>query len=153
MAQVFIQKKNYDLSRTQKMAFFGLVFAGPTLHIWYSNILPKLANRIFSYEILKPYSTINKKVVCSVFLDQTVFTSFNLIFFFMFMDYVDSRNIIKSWKNCKKKFTSTIYANWKLWPIAQLINLSFIPIQYRVLYVNLVGVFWNCFLSYSQYKK
>ena len=153
ITQFFIQKNDkYDSYRTKKMTLFGFLFAAPVLHVWYSHLLPKCANMIFSYGLFKPYNTPNKNTLCGVFLDQTAFASFFLVNFFMIMDYVDTRDAKNSWKNLKEKFWPTLLLNWTIWPAAQLINLSFIPIPYRVLYVNSLGLFWNCYLSYAQYK-
>ena len=134
------------------MTLFGFFFAAPVLNVWYSNLMPKCTNYIFSIGALKPYNTINKKMLCGLFLDQTAFAIFFLVNFFMIMDYVDSKDAKKSWKNTKEKFWPTMLVNWKVWPATQLINLSIVPVPYRVLYVNTLGLFWNCYLSHAQYK-
>ena len=42
--------------------------------------------------------------------------------------------------------------NWKVWPIATMINLQFVPMQFRVLFANFIGLFWNMYLSYLSYR-
>jgi hypothetical protein len=42
----------------------------------------------------------------------------------------------------------TMVTNWKIWPAATLVNLMFVPIQYRVLFANFIGLFWNMYLSF-----
>jgi hypothetical protein len=44
------------------------------------------------------------------------------------------------WPACK--------ANWAVWIPVQIINFRFIPAHLQVLYVNMVGLFWNSYLSY-----
>lgn len=39
-------------------------------------------------------------------------------------------------------------ANWLLWPAVQGINFTIVPLEHRVLVVNVVSLGWNCFLSY-----
>ena len=38
--------------------------------------------------------------------------------------------------------------NWTVWPGAQYINFAYIPTEQRVLYVTVLGIAWNSFLSY-----
>ena len=150
--QFFIEKtKKYDFYRTTKLSLFGLLFTAPNLHIWY-NFYPKITNAIFSFPMLKGYASQNMKTLCGVFLDQTLFATYFLVCFFMIMDYVDSRNINNSFENMKSKFWPSMIVNWKIWPAAQLINFGLIPLNYRVLFANFIGLFWNCYLSYAQYK-
>lgn len=41
----------------------------------------------------------------------------------------------------------THQANYKLWPLANAINFSLVPLKLRVLFANVVSVFWNMYLS------
>ena len=43
-------------------------------------------------------------------------------------------------------------ADCVVWPPLQLINFTFVPLQYRVLYVNVANLFWNTFLSLQANK-
>jgi len=38
-------------------------------------------------------------------------------------------------------------ANYKIWPLANLINFSVVPLKFRVLFANVISVFWNMYLS------
>lgn len=42
--------------------------------------------------------------------------------------------------------------NWKIWPAATMINFMYVPMQYRVLFANFIGLFWNIYLSYITYR-
>lgn len=42
--------------------------------------------------------------------------------------------------------------NYKIWPLAQVINFTFVPIQHRVGFVQLVAIFWNAYLSWMANK-
>jgi hypothetical protein len=35
---------------------------------------------------------------------------------------------------------------WKVWPVAALINYKFVPLQFRVLFINCVALGWSIFL-------
>ena len=43
-------------------------------------------------------------------------------------------------------FVSVQLNGWKLWPLAALINYRFVPLKFRVLFVNLVALCWSTFL-------
>lgn len=38
--------------------------------------------------------------------------------------------------------------NFLLWPWVQAVNFKFVPLEHRVLVVNIVALGWNCYLSY-----
>lgn len=39
-------------------------------------------------------------------------------------------------------------AAWQFWPIANIVSFCVVPLMYRVLYGNVVGLFWNARLSH-----
>lgn len=45
-------------------------------------------------------------------------------------------------------YTSALAKNWMVWPLVQSVNFKFVPLEHRVLVVNLVSLGWNCYLSY-----
>ena len=47
----------------------------------------------------------------------------------------------------KRLYITALIGNWKIWTVPQLINLSVIPVEFRVLFANLVAFFWNIYLS------
>jgi protein Mpv17 len=47
----------------------------------------------------------------------------------------------------QEKLWPTLKVNWLVWPVLQGINLSVVPLQYRLLYINICSLFWSAFLS------
>ncbi|KNZ71458.1 Protein SYM1 [Termitomyces sp. J132] len=44
-------------------------------------------------------------------------------------------------------YRSTVLTNWKVWPLAQLINFRYMPLAYRIPFQSGCGVFWTLYLS------
>ena len=42
--------------------------------------------------------------------------------------------------------------DWIIWPPSQYINFKYVPAAARVLYVNVITVVWDIFLSYIKHN-
>ncbi|KAL4504130.1 hypothetical protein ABPG72_020968 [Tetrahymena utriculariae] len=146
---VFEENKAYNFRRTANIAFVGSVFAAPALHKWYG-FLPGFCERNIFYKYPK-MGQISKTLIPMAF-DQTVFAFSFTCYFFMVVNYVEYQSIEKGITSIKEKSFETMIANWKLWPAAQMINFSVVPIPYRVLFANFVGLIWNIYLSWIQHR-
>jgi hypothetical protein len=52
----------------------------------------------------------------------------------------------------RSTFYMALSRNWMVWPAVQVVNFSVVPLQHRVLVVNVVALGWNCYLSYLNNK-
>lgn len=136
------------------MGFVGLCFAGPVLNLWYTRYLPNLVHNQLPafFPKMKSFSK-NQNLFMMVGIDQTLFAVCFTSCFFVLMDFLETRKIKNGIQNVKEKLWPTMLANWKLWPAAQAINFGIIPLQYRLLWANFVGLIWNAYLSYAQFRK
>lgn len=79
----------------------------------------------------------NLEIFSKVMLDQCVFASTNLFVFLNSMALMEG-------SDPKKKLESTYFSalsrNWMLWPPVQAINFKYVPLDYRVLVVNVVAL-------------
>ena len=58
-------------------------------------------------------------------------------------------------KRCSKNAFYNVQAlitNYKIWPVAQTLNFTFVPMQHRVGFVQIVAIFWNAYLSWMANK-
>jgi len=46
-----------------------------------------------------------------------------------------------------ESFRTVILINYCIWPLVNWISFTYVPVQFRVLLNNIVGVFWGAFLS------
>lgn len=131
--QVGLDKHN--LARTGRMALYGGCVFGPAATTWF-NFLARRINF--------PKSP-NLTIAARVLTDQSVFASTNLFCFLSSMAIMEG-------SDPKEKLNSTYFEalkkNWMVWPAVQAINFKFVPLEHRVLVVNIVSLGWNCYLSY-----
>jgi protein Mpv17 len=55
-------------------------------------------------------------------------------------------------KRLADKWWPVLKTNWFLWPWVQIANFGFVPLEHRLLVVNVVALGWNCYLSYMNSK-
>jgi protein Mpv17 len=48
----------------------------------------------------------------------------------------------------EKSYKPALMTNYMIWPFVQLVNFKFMPLQHRLLFVNVISIGWNCYLSY-----
>jgi len=142
LAQLFIEKKgdDYDVKRTLKMASFGLLIHGTTSHWFYGKLDGKIPG------------TDAGAVASKVFIDQVLW---NPIFGCMFFGYMGAfekpKKGLTKLKTVENKIRNDLMTqvtgSWTVWPVAHAINFRFIPSSQRVLYINTIQIFYNCFLS------
>jgi protein Mpv17 len=112
----------------------GAVVFGPAATKWYG-ILQKHIN----------FRTQTQTIIGRVLADQTIFASTNLFVFLSTMAILEGGS---PQEKLKKSYFSGLKANWMVWPPVQAANFSIVPLEHRVLVVNVVSLGWNCFLSY-----
>lgn len=91
----------------------------------------------------------------SMLIDQVVFAPAHLVGFFVVNQMVrdrDVRSLGKGVDAARKKIWVTCKEGWKFWPIASTINLWLVPVQFQVLFVNTISIFWSIFLSYIAWR-
>jgi len=157
MAQQAVEKVGFDkhnLARTGRMALYGggtcpvFVLPPPPL----SPVPDSSLTTIFTTAVFGPAATTwfaflarrinfpsrpNLTIAARVLTDQTVFASANLGCFLTSMAIMEG-------SDPKKKLESTYWTalqkNWMLWPAVQAINFKLVPLEHRVLVVNIVSL-------------
>ncbi|KAE9417599.1 hypothetical protein Angca_003653 [Angiostrongylus cantonensis] len=127
--------KAYDFMRTGRFVVLSSFFIAPSLNVWF-----KALERVKGDLKVVPF----KRVV----IDQILFSpSFNALILFI-LRMLEGIGINESYKKMKKDWR-TIYVNsLKVWPAVQLINFYLIPLNMRVIIIQVVAFFWNSYLSF-----
>ncbi|GJP53492.1 hypothetical protein CLOM_g12655 [Closterium sp. NIES-68] len=128
--------KPVELRRTMLMWLFGLLYMGPSAHM-----VHRLLDAIFAAK--RDTKTALKKVL----LEQLTYGPCCNVVAILWISYAVER---RSWKASKRRLFAAypgIQINgWKVWPLVALINYKFIPFNLRVLFSNVVAIFWSTFL-------
>ena len=126
--------------------------------------------KTFRNNYRKHFDTIEKPIIKSktilvakIYADQFIFSVIYPIFFMMTTgialdmvkqeeDYTIERtmNSIKNaWTNVKNKFVQIYFTDCAIWPLAQMFNFTFVPPHLQPIFVNVMNIGWNTFLSYT----
>lgn len=87
----------------------------------------------------------NLEILARVGLDQTVLATTNLFVFLNTMALLEGTSASEK---LEKTYWPALSRNWMVWPFVQFINFKYVPLDLRVLVVNVVSLGWNCYLSY-----
>jgi len=129
----------FDLKRLAMFGVYGFAITGPIFHWWYGF----LEKTVRSWQI----NSGNMSVLAKIAMDRLVFTPPFLLFTLAYMQFLQTFNIAKTSAAVKNIYAGAIYLNWKVWTVAQAVNFKYVPLEYRVLFGNLVALWWNVMLS------
>ncbi|CAG9812100.1 unnamed protein product [Chironomus riparius] len=135
-----MNENGYDREKMKQLAVVGLS-QGPLHHytyMWMERLLPGNAK-----------STIVKKIMSDQFIVSPVF----ILHYFYTSYFLEGRKVTETNELLKDKFLKVYVADWLVWPATQFINFQFVPLQYRVLYINMITMFYNIFLCYVKNER
>ncbi|CAK9302471.1 unnamed protein product [Gordionus sp. m RMFG-2023] len=135
---------NYSIVRLVRQKYTDLMFTvgfciGPFNHLWYTNLdrwMPGTSRKI-----------ILKKLLADQILAAPIFC----FIFFMGMGLLEKKRLEPIYSEWVQKFPFIYLMDCIFWPPVQVVNFSYVPTKYRVMYVNSFTLLWDTFLSFSKH--
>ncbi len=128
-----------DPKRVAMFGTFGLCVTGPWMHFWYV---------ILEYVLSVKMNLSGKaKTAAKVFLDRCVWGPPYTLFTVCFLTYFQCFSTEQTWREVRNKYYAILIMSQKVWVPAQTVNFEVVPQEFQVLFVSLVNVAWNTYLS------
>ncbi|XP_048369594.1 peroxisomal membrane protein 2 [Sphaerodactylus townsendi] len=127
--------KSFDLGEPLRFAIYGFLFTGPLSHYFYLYL-----DQLFPPDV--PFSTVKR-----LFLDRVIVAPAFLLLFFFVMNLLEGKDTSAFTKRINSGYWRALKMNWKMWTPIQFINVKYVPVQFRVLFGNLVALFWFAYLA------
>lgn len=87
----------------------------------------------------------NATILARVAVDQGVFAPTFIGVFLGSMAVLEGTSPAEK---LERSYSSALTTNWMIWPFVQMINFKLVPLQHRLLFVNVISIGWNSYLSY-----
>ncbi|XP_026101107.1 peroxisomal membrane protein 2-like [Carassius auratus] len=129
-------KKKISFLGPLHYAIFGLFITGPVSHYIYQLL-----------EVLLP-TTVPYCLIKRLLLERLIFAPAFLLLFYVVMNALEGKTLTDVQNKLKTSYWPAMKMNWKVWdPHFQFININYVPVQFRVLFANLVALFWYAYLA------
>ncbi|KAK4424248.1 PXMP2/4 family protein 4 [Sesamum alatum] len=128
--------EGYDLVRTLRMAGYGLLIIGPSLHYWFNFV-----SRVFPKRDL--LSTFKKMA-----LGQTVYGPTATALFFSVNAALQGESCSEIVARLKRDLIPTLINGVMYWPVCDFVTLRFVPVHLQPLVSNSFSYLWTVYLTY-----
>jgi len=139
VCQLCVEKnKKYDVVRTLRFAAITAAIA-PGIVSWY-----RILERIKGTSTLVPL----KRVI----VDQIIAAPLINAVFIYSLHLTQSFSPEKALTKFKNEYVEIMINAYKLWPWVQLVNFYFVPLHYRLIFVQCFALIWNTYLSFATHR-
>ncbi|CAK9145823.1 unnamed protein product, partial [Ilex paraguariensis] len=126
----------YDLVRTLRMAGYGMLILGPSVHFWFNFVSKALPQR--------DLITTLKKIV----LGQTIYGPAMTVVFFSVNAGLQGETGAEIVGRLKRDLIPTMINGVMYWPICDFVTFKFIPVHLQPLVSNSFSYLWTVYITY-----
>jgi len=131
-------KKKINWKRTLKLGVYCFI-AAPWIHYYTTGMLPKLF----------PFGSKLRLLKCVLF-DSLIHMPMYVTAIFSYLDLMSGKSIKQTYNEVKIKAKVLIKDVVVFRPWVMYLNFFLVPLQWRVLYMNIFGFFTNTYMSWLQ---
>lgn len=128
-----------DRPRLGRSLIAGLIGHGPMSHVWYG-----VSENLFQFLHL---SSDIWGTGAKVALDQTLWGPFWNNTYILILGILKLNSLETIWGEMKRTTIPLIVSGLKLWPLAHCVTYGLIPVENRLLWVDLVEIIWVTILA------
>ncbi|KAI3445903.1 hypothetical protein Pfo_002568 [Paulownia fortunei] len=128
--------EQYDLMRTLRMAGYGMLILGPSVHYWYN-----FMSRVFPKRDL--LSTFKKMA-----LGQTVYGPAMTVIFLSVNAALQGESDSEIVARLKRDLLPTMINGIMYWPVCDFVTFKFIPVHLQPLVTNSFSYLWTIYMTY-----
>jgi len=139
LSQKLENKKLVDWIRLVRVMAFASFIGAPALHFWYGFLDQSFPEYTVSHVFVKTT------------LDQCVFTPLSILVFFAALGLGEGLTLDEISHDLKHNFLPTLRTSFFVWPLASFINFCFVQAQFRIVFVGVVSLLWNSYLSFVKH--
>merc|ERR1712106_107095 len=133
----YVSQGAVSLKVPRSFCIFGTLVTGPVTHYLYITLDKLFPGTGLANSILK------------VLTDRLVFSPAFLFLTIYLLGRLQGLTHTEAMDTIKEKYVTSLFANWKIWTLPQVVNINLVAPQYRVLFANLVALVWNFYLASS----
>lgn len=127
-----------DRGRVARSAVAGLIGHGPLSHLWYG-----VSESFFDFLGWEGWWTTFPKIG----VDQLVWSPIWNGCYIALLGLMKRESLPEIWHTVRSTSFSLITSGLKLWPLAHVVTYGVIPVENRLLWVDLVEILWVTILS------
>ncbi|KAA8498735.1 Peroxisomal membrane protein 2 [Porphyridium purpureum] len=117
----------------------GLVIRGPVLHFFHMFL-----DRVVFRKVANQSTPVI--VVAKTFIDQFLFSPLFVALYFLINGLMQDQSLGAVRQSLKANLLNVMKKNWGVWIPANAIAYAVIPLNLRVLYGNIISIFWTAYL-------
>ncbi|KAF5312596.1 hypothetical protein D9619_003338 [Psilocybe cf. subviscida] len=135
-------RPKFDVQRNMRFFCYGMAIS-PLMGRWNVFLERRFPLRAIGGSGKVSFKALSKRVAA----DQLIMAPIGLCLFIGGMGMMEARSPSQIADRFRDIYRTALIANWRVWPLAQLVNFRFMPLPYRVPFSQACGVFWTLYLS------